>query len=126
MLASCCSNGSVVSITETDDSYILVIDGVPTVIQKGSAVSVTDTPTQIFLTVDGVTYTIPKTVVASAPITGNGTAASPLTIAPGTFVTPAELSTLLASYLTKTEHTSSLIPVYGNDGSTVLFRPHAV
>jgi hypothetical protein len=34
MITSCCSNGSIVSVTETPNNTVLVVDGAPTLIPK--------------------------------------------------------------------------------------------
>jgi hypothetical protein len=63
MITSCCSSGSSVSVTETNDSVILTVDGVATVIPKsasGATVTISDTPTNTILSVDGVPTLIPK------------------------------------------------------------------
>jgi hypothetical protein len=34
MISSCCSNGSIVTVTDTPNNIVLVVDGVPTLIPK--------------------------------------------------------------------------------------------
>jgi hypothetical protein len=148
MLQSNC--GPQISIEQlADGSLVIAQAGESTIVVPASGaaaptVNVIETPTSFILTVGTSNYIIPKgatlssvqivgsnlvitesngqttttslgsflqTVSTSGLITGNGTPASPLTIN-------------LSGYLTQAAHDAALVPVYGNDSATILFRAH--
>jgi len=80
----------------------------------GTDIVVAQSGDQTIITLEGETYVVPhgiSDVSTQTPITGDGTPGNPIT---------ADLS----GYMTTADHNASLEPVYGNDGSTVLFNAH--